>query len=305
MLTLSSLSRRELGAQLAGAGIWLQTGRFVARLQSAVPSVADGLHLLYADYPLRNPDGFADFHLRLERPKDWRRWFRPQVRLLYDGHADFQPLPYGHAFPMFEWGLNWCVSSRANRYLMIHAAVVEKDGCAAILPAPPGSGKSTLTAALVHHGWRLLSDELTLIRPEDGRVLACPRPISLKNSSIALIRGYLPDAVLSPPVVNTEKGTVAHLKAPTDSVRRAAETARPAWIVFPQWQADAPPTLTPLPKARTFIQLAENAFNYDVMGARGFDTLAGVIDGADGYQFTYSRLDDALAVFAGLAPPPL
>jgi predicted ATPase len=30
-----------------------------------------------------------------------------------------------------------------------------------ILPAPPGSGKSTLCAALVTRGWRLLSDELT------------------------------------------------------------------------------------------------------------------------------------------------
>jgi len=305
MPSLSSLSRRELGAQLAGDGIWLQTGRFVARLQSAVPGVADGLHLLYGDYPLRDSQGFADFHLRLERPKNLRRWFRPQVHMRYDGQADFLPLPYGHAFPMFEWGLNWCVSSRANRYLIIHAAVLERDGHAVVLPAPPGSGKSTLTAALAYHGWRLLSDELTLINPEDGHVLPCPRPISLKNASIGLMRGFLPQAVMSPPVHNTEKGTVAHLKAPADSVLRAHETVPPAWVIFPKWQADAPPTLTPLTRAQTFIQLAENAFNYDLLGARGFDTMAAVIDGAQGYQFTYSRLDDALDVFARLAPPAL
>jgi predicted ATPase len=33
--------------------------------------------------------------------------------------------------------------------------VVERDGHALILPAMPGSGKSTLTAALVQRGWRL------------------------------------------------------------------------------------------------------------------------------------------------------
>ncbi|TFW19286.1 HprK-related kinase A [Duganella callida] len=303
MLTLSSLSRAQLGAQLAGDGVWLRTGRFVAHLQAPVPSVADALHLLYADYPLLDAGSFADFHLRLERPKGWRRWFRPQINLVYDGHAEFVPMPYSHAFPMFEWGLNWCVSSRANRYLMIHAAVIERDGCAAILPAPPGSGKSTLTAALVHHGWRLLSDELTLIQPEDGHVLPCPRPISLKNGSIDLMRDYLPHAAMSRPVLNTEKGTVAHLKAPTDSVRRAHQSARPAWIVFPRWQAGVAPQLTPVPRARCFIELAENAFNYDLMAARGFDTMARVIDAAQGYHFTYSRLDDALDVFASLPRP--
>jgi predicted ATPase len=46
---------------------------------------------------------------------------------------------------------------------MLHAAVVEKNGKALILPALPGSGKSTLSAALAMNGWRFLSDEFTMI----------------------------------------------------------------------------------------------------------------------------------------------
>ena len=301
MLTVSSLTRAELGKRMAGRGLRLQTGAFITQVQSPIAAVADGIALLYADYPLRDDAQFADFHVALARPRGLRRWFRPQVRFEYDGGSMFRPLPLSQAFPMFEWGLNWCVSSRAHSYLVIHAAVVEKNGRAAILPAPPGSGKSTLCAALVHHGWRLLSDELAMIRLSDGLVEPLPRPVSLKNASIGIIRDYIGGAVFSPPVHDTVKGTVAHLKAPAASIVRAAEPARPAWVIFPKYEAGAAPLLAPLGRAGAFVQLAANSFNYTVLGQSGFDALGGIIDQAACYSFHYSALDDALATFAQLA----
>jgi HprK-related kinase A len=302
MLTVSALTRSELGARLERTGIHLQTGSFVTCVKTSISHVADGIGLLYADYPLLEQGDFADFHVSFNQPGGLRRWFRPQVRFDYDGMAPFKPLPVEQAFPMFEWVLNWCISSRANRYLIIHAAVVEKHGHAAILPAPPGSGKSTLCAALVSKGWRLLSDELTLIRLEDGKLVPLPRPISLKNGSIDIIRRYAPGATFSREVSDTAKGTVAHLKAPADSIARAAQTAAPAWIVFPKYEAGAAATLEPIPQARAFMRVAENAFNYSLLGAAGFQALAGVIDQCSSYNFTYSVLDDAIEIFSRLKP---
>jgi len=303
MLTVASLTRTELEARLAGPGLPVRTGAFVSRIHSPLRHVADGIELLYGAYPLLGEDSFADFDVGLRPSGGLRRWYRPQVNFDLDGLVPFEPLPQAHAFPMLEWGLNWCISTRAHAYLMIHAAVVERDGLAAILPAPPGSGKSTLCAALVHRGWRLLSDELALFRPEDGLLVPVPRPVSLKNRSIDVVRGFVDGAVLSRPVANTTKGTVAHLKAPADSIARAAETARPAWIVFPKYEAGAATALTPIPRARAFFRVADNAFNYSHMGARGFATLAGAIDGCASYDFRYSDLDEAMAVFAALEAP--
>jgi len=301
LLTVASLSRGELHARLAGNGLRLRTGRFAVRLQANVPSVTAGIGQLYGDYPLLAESDFTDFHLRLVRPLSPRRWLRPQVRLECDGYDMYQPMPLQHAFPMFEWGLNWCVSGRAHRYLIVHAAVLEREGRAVILPAPPGSGKSTLTAALAGKGgWRLLSDELTMIDMESGLVVPNPRPISLKNASIDIIRSYVPDAVLSTPVRDTLKGTVAHMRAPGQAVQRAADTAVPAWIVFPHYQAGAATTLEALPRAATFMELAGNSFNYSVLGAAGFATLGRVIDSAAGFRFRYSALDEALDTFARL-----
>ena len=44
------------------------------------------------------------------------------------GILPFAPLPLDQAFPMLEWGLNWCVSAHCHQYLIFHAAVVEKSG---------------------------------------------------------------------------------------------------------------------------------------------------------------------------------
>lgn len=301
MLTVASLAPDALQARLAGPGLGLRTGRFGVRLQASMPSVAAGIGQLYGDYPLLADGDFADFHLQLRRPRSHRRWLRPQVRLHCDGYEMFQPMPLRHAFPMFEWGLNWCVSSRAHRYLIVHAAVLERNGRAVILPAPPGSGKSTLTAALAGRGgWRLLSDELTMIEPESGLVVPNPRPISLKNASIEVIRAYVPDAVLSTPVHDTTKGTVAHMRAPGDAVRRAADCARPAWVVFPHYSRGAATTLEALAPASTFMELAGNSFNYSILGAAGFHALGRVIDQVAGFRFRYSALDEALDTFARL-----
>ncbi|QOY94691.1 HprK-related kinase A [Massilia sp. UMI-21] len=303
MLTLSSLTRHALRRRLAGPGLVLRTGPFRSRIRTDIPQLADTIALLYADYPV-DEEGFADFQLHLRAAGGWRRWLRPQVRFDQDGLQPFKPLPQGQAYPMFEWVMNWCVSNKAHSYLVIHAAVLERGGHALILPAPPGSGKSTLCAALVCRGWRLLSDELALVRPADLALVPLPRPVSLKNASIDVIRAWDPQAVFGPAVPETSKGTIAHMRAPPASVAAAAEVAHATHIVFPRYQAGAATSLAPVPKARLFTRVADNAFNYAVLGETGFDTLAGLVDTCAGFDFCYSRLDEAIAVFDTLAGAP-
>jgi HprK-related kinase A len=148
----------------------------------------------------------------------------------------------------------------------------------------------------------LLSDELTLLDVEQGTIQALSRPISLKNESIGVISRFQPDAVLSPAVSDTVKGTVSLLRPPTDSVRRVGEPARPAWIIFPSYRPDAPAALTKHSKASTCLTFAEQSFNYDIYGSRGFEAVARVIDGCDCFEFSYGDLEDAARAFAELVP---
>jgi HprK-related kinase A len=232
-----------------------------------------------------------------------RRFVGPQVVVDFEGERPFAPLPLAHAWPCFEWAINWSIASAANFYLILHAAVLERGGRALVLPGPPGSGKSTLCAALTAHGWRLLSDELTLLDPDDGTIVPIPRPISLKNQSIQIIRNYVSDAVLGRTVHYTTKGSVAHLKPQPDHVRRAQEPARPGWIVFPKYVAGAAMRFARHSRADTVLELGNNSFNYHIFGRLGFDMVADMVEASACYDLEYAKLDDAIAAIGQMAEP--
>jgi hypothetical protein len=140
---LLQLPPGELRRQLAGPGIWLRTGPFSLRVRSRLDAVAEGLGELYGQFEVRNPrETFADFHVSVDPQTKFRQGLRPKVNFSFDGIAPFEPEPLDQAYPMLERGLDWCVSEHAHQYLMIHAAAVEKNGQAVILPAPPDAAKA-------------------------------------------------------------------------------------------------------------------------------------------------------------------
>ncbi len=57
---------------------------------------------------------------------------------------------------------------RRGGWTPIHAAGVLKDKTCVLVCAPTGGGKTTLTAALVRRGWRVLGDDKILLRMRDG-----------------------------------------------------------------------------------------------------------------------------------------
>jgi HprK-related kinase A len=300
-LIIADLQAGEVARRLAGPGLRLRTGPVVTEIKSRLPTVADGITLHYANHPAEETDGFADFHVRIKPPRGLRHWVRPQVIFEFDGVSPFLPLPQDQAFPILEWGLNWCVYSHCQQHLVIHAAGVEKGGRAVLLPAPPGSGKSTLCAAMINRGWRLLSDELAIFDLASGKLLPLARPVSLKNASIEVIRGFSQQAVIGPIVNDTVKGSVAYMQPPVESVHRAAESSTPGWIVLPRYVAGAVADLRPLSKSRAFMWLAENAFNRSLHGRRGFELFADIVDRCACYEFSYGNLDEAMTVFDRLS----
>jgi HprK-related kinase A len=291
----------DVARLLAGPGLSLRTGPFVYRLRARGVPIAEPLSLLYAGCPLAEADGFHDFDVELVRSGGVRRWVRPQVRFGFDGLRPFEPLPLAHAFPLLEWAMNWCVSSQVGTWLLIHAAVVERGGRAVVLPAPPGSGKSTLCAALVHRGWRLMSDEIAMVALDGSGLRALARPVSLKNRSIDIIRRFAPEAVFNEPVPNTQKGTVAHMRPPAGHAERVDVPGQAAWVVFPRWREHAAAVLTPRDPAETVVDLARNSFNCPALGRAGFQALVDLVRASRCFDFEYGQLDDAVEAFDRLA----
>ena len=301
-MIVADYSLDALRSKLAHSGLRLQAGPFVTCITSSVEYVAAGIALHYGRHAVAPDEGFVDFHVSVRGAGGLRRWIRPQAFFDSEGHSVYKPLPLDQAFPILEWGMNWCISNRCHWYLIMHAAVIERSGMAVILPAPPGAGKSTLCAGLVSRGWRLLSDELALLDPRSGQLVPLARPISLKNASIQVMREFAPDAVFSPVVRKTTKGDVSHMRVPDSSVARMHEPARPAWLILPRYDASAATAeLAPLSRARAFMHLLDQAFNFNVHAGAGFEVLADAVEGCDCYTFTYRNLEEAVAVFDRMA----
>jgi len=281
-------------------GVVLQVGRYRIQVSTEIPSVSRHLSELYAKDCFDKVDGNIDFHVSLKASKGFRRWFRKQVVFTFDGYTPFLPLPFNQAPALFEWGLNWCIANHSHQYLVVHAAAIEKNGVTIIFPGTPGSGKSTLCASLVCSGWRLLSDEMALISVDTGMVHALARPISLKNESIHIIKHFFPENAMGEVVNDTAKGSVSHLRPPDESVINVLLPAKPTHVIFPKYMKGSETLLKKTRKGRALLKVAENCFNYNVLGDKGFELLSQTIDRCKCYEFNYEKLEEALIVMDGL-----
>jgi HprK-related kinase A len=296
---VGDLSVADFGRRLRGRGLGVRLGCFAAHIRSDVTNLPPALHSLYRDYPLLDESGIYSFHVELRQT--FSRPFARKVRFIVDGRVPHEDLPIEQALAVLEWGINLVIALRMHCFLMLHAGAVERRGGLMLLPAMPGSGKTTLCVALAHRGWRLFSDEFALVRPNSLDFVPLPRPMPLKNESIEVIQALIPEAELGPKIPNTRKGTVAHVKAPAESISDANVTAQPRWVVFPRWARGAPLVLEPVPAPDAFMSIATNAFNYELLGDGAFATLRDTIDAARCFRLTYSDLDAAIAALGDLA----
>jgi HprK-related kinase A len=285
----------DVERRLNGEGVILDLGLLRLRVRSDSRPFAAQLRLAYANFPESARRDWVDLDVQVRRRRRWALGWRPQVELLVDGRALFQPFPAAAPLPLFEWGVNWMIARTCNDVVLLHAAVVERGGQAMLMPALPGSGKSTLSAALGVSGWRLMSDEFGALDPSDGRLRCVLKPAALKNESIDVIDRFARGRTsLGPSFPGTRKGTVAHVVALPEAVRRAAETANPACVVLPRWKPGSPTRLEPLDPRYAFSQLAFNAFNYAVSGESGFNALVDIAGRCGAWQLVYHDLDDAV-----------
>lgn len=252
---------------------------------------------LYQDY--LKPD-FADYTVRLEAEHVWRRWIRPSVRIGGDYRLpEAAPLPLGQGLLAAELGMNLQMALGHRRHLLLHAAVVERDGRAVIMSGISGAGKSTLALLLAQQGWRFLSDEFALIEPETGMVVPFPRPVSLKNESLSVIPA---GSRLGPLLAGTPKGDIRHVAPTPEALATMDRPAKPALLLFPRF--GFPDATRILPPAESFVRLTQASTNYVALGEIGFRAMVRLRSTVPAIAFDYpdgpSGVAAVEALWAGL-----
>lgn len=170
------------------------------------------------------------------------------------------------------------VSSR----LLLHAGTVHHDrlGVVTVVGAS-GAGKSTATLTLGREG-RYLTDELTILDPEDLHVTAYPKPLSRAGE------GHLKrDHALSC------LGLVHATSAP-----------RPDLVVLLARSADAEPRLERVPHAEALLTLIEQSSSTWTV-PKGLVRLGELLEGTGGAVRAHYRDAQELSVLLSTLPPRL
>lgn len=267
------------------------------RVASHWRSPVAALERLYAAYP--RDDAIATATVRLEATRPWRRFIRPSLRISGDYMIpDALPLPLAQGLLAAEMGMNLQVALGWRQHLLLHASAVERDGRAILMVGESGSGKSTLAAMLGEGDWRFLGDEFALLDLLTGQLHPFPRPVSLKNESIAAMAALVPHDRLGPLIEGTPKGRIRHLIPRADAIARMDETADPALILFPRFGEAG--GLRPVAASEAFIRLTDSSTNYVALGEPAFAALDALVRRVPAVAIGYGSGGEGVAAVEAL-----
>ncbi|PCI46162.1 MAG: HprK-related kinase A [Alphaproteobacteria bacterium] len=292
-----SLDPARLKRHLSGQGLLLGLGPICSRVSIKFPSIRDDFLHIYKGYPFLEEPQITDYYLDVYARNFYRRYIRPQVALNTLMQDNFIPLPESMGLLSVEMGLNWQVAYGCKTHILLHAGVLERDGVGLIIPAISGSGKSTLSAGLAYDGWRFFSDEFGMLDAQSGELYPYPRPVSLKNESIAVMKEWVgSDEPFSPEYEGTPKGTICYLRPPASSIENMHQAVRPRVVIHPVFDPGARPAIKPLTKTMAFFRLVRSSANYGDIGEPAFYALAHIAETCISCEITYSSLEEAIGL---------
>jgi hypothetical protein len=225
-------------------------------------------------------------------------WHGERHFLLLNGRSIERSASLNELAPLVKGALLLEAINNYSYLLYIHAGVVRiAPGCL-LLPAVPGSGKSNLTAALIHVGFKYLSDEVALL--EEGTLHVRPVPVSLclKDSAWDLLAPRYPELRDLAIHHRRDGKIVRYLNPPPDALDSEPEKSYPVrWIVFPRYSPDARTELRSLGKAAALHRLLEQCLAVPApLDHAKVANLVNWIRDIPCYELPMSSLDEAVAL---------
>jgi len=190
-----------------------------------------------------------------------------------------------------------------NRYeflFYIHAGVVGTGESCILLPAAAGSGKSSMTAALVHRGYRYLSDEVALIEPTTFRVPPVPLALCVKGTGWNLMSQYFPHLRSLMGHQRMDGRRVRYVPPAPSTIQTAG--ALVSHIVFPRYQAEAATEMRPVSRSAALRRMMSECWACGHLDHAIFTELIRWIGRIDCYELTFSSLEKAVDLVEQVAP---
>jgi hypothetical protein len=193
----------------------------------------------------------------------------------------------GQFLQLFQKEITLRLKELRRDLYFIHSAVLEYQGKACLLIGRSKSGKSTTTWALLHHGFRYLSDELAPVNPETLHVHPYPRAIWLRPGS--------PAAQHSGRKIHTSWWLCI---PPGEFAGRAVAKPIPLGAVFfVRYSAESRyPSLRPVSRPTAVAQILERALNPGAHSGNGLDAAVEIATRIRCHELVTAALPETCAI---------
>lgn len=194
-------------------------------------------------------------------------------------------------------GLVWQTAVVAHSFFLdIHAGVVGDGQYCYLLPAAPGSGKSTLTAALVHSGLEYFSDEVALLDESNFHVQPVPLATCVKNTGIEALSPYYPELPLLTEHLRGDGKRVRYMP-PIKSALPPSGISRPVGaIIFPKYAPDQQARISCINALEALQRLLEECLIVDThLDLKTVIRLLNWIKKTPCYSLKFNNLDEAIS----------
>ena len=199
---------------------------------------------------------------------------------------------YWQLFTILERQLSKYLGEEVRDFFLLHAGAVAKRGAGIVFPGPSGSGKSSLTLALLRKGYRYLSDEMAVVDPVTAQLQPYPKPLAIKDRSIfpdIVDRNDLWYGAEAGDAASTSVWYVQAEDVFPDAMGRCVPVR---FIIFPTYKTGANPGLRLVGPEETARKLLQNSANFARLRTNGLALMAKLVDEAECYELACGDLEE-------------
>jgi len=214
--------------------------------------------------------------------------------ILLNGEKDSEVYDKKHLVPLLYDLVRIHYYQTHDFLVAMHAAALTYKGHLLILPGTSGVGKSTLASYLMYNGFKLYSDELTVINSQN-EIVPLPLCSTIKEGSWEFVSGFMPTVNTLEHHLRFDKQKIKYVVPP--SIAYKEESIQNSCILFPQYKKGSQTLLNPLSTVEALALLINS--QYHLIDPKNFDKVYEFllfISNSKLLRLTYCDADEALNI---------
>ena len=178
--------------------------------------------------------------------------------------------------------------------VILHASGVSWKGQGVVFPALGGSGKTTLSAALIKQGFGYINDDVIPLLRNTGELVHLATCLSIKSGSWSLLHSLYPE-LETLEIFGSKESKVKYLPPPATDNQLSTLYAK--HIIIPNYQAGATAELEPLSPVMTLQAIIEGeSLLHLPLNKKDIAALIEWLTPLTCHRLTYDKLDSAVAL---------